>query len=340
MRVLSIDPGRRHCAVCLLDAGADPRAEDDRVLAWMLVEINSSKVPDVIESVRGIVAGLPSRPDLVLIEQQVGSNHVMCRVENTMHAFFLMSGAQVAIVCPKRKYAYLAKAGLYKGGFPGGQPGAKLSPYHRKRITALAIEEWVRGGAVVGAPAGRDEALLRYYMDHKKRDDLADALLQAFEHVHWSALLAADRETAPPPEPIGFLALKEKQLIKKKWSPENIMWVLRDHGDSYEDMMAEIGRQGRAMRREIVKWCGHQPNDVNYEHVWRVLRASLAAAAANNRTPSPPPLPSSPPLPSPTIVAAVGDAIAETVRAAFRPPLPPGPAPESRRGPPPDDCPF
>lgn len=289
MRVLSIDPGRRHCAVCLLEVGQECRGADDTVLFWQLTDMGSSSVPHVIESARrieaSIRASLPAaatppnhddqqqkRPfDLVIIEQQVGSNHVMCRVMDTLHAYFLLGGATVALVDPKRKYAYLAKAGLYDGGFPSGRPGAKLSPYHRKRISALAIGAWVRAG-------GADRAhLLEFYTSHKKQDDLADALLQAFEHCHWQALLEQERESAPPPDPLQFVPLKEKQLRKKHWSPENIMFLLQDHGDSFEAMMQEIKRQGRAMRREICKAWGHTPTDVNYEQCFRVLRASLAA---------------------------------------------------------------
>ena len=136
MRVLSIDPGRRHCAICLLDVGKDCRARDDEVLAWFLTDVNSSSVPHVIEAMRVVAQRLPAEVGVVLIEKQVGSNHVACRVENAIHAFFLMSGHDVVLVDPKRKYAYLQKSGLYSGGFPNGHAGAKLSPFHRKRITA------------------------------------------------------------------------------------------------------------------------------------------------------------------------------------------------------------
>ena len=274
MRVLSIDPGRRHCAICLLDVGKDCRARDDEVLAWFLTDVNSSSVPHVIEAMRVVAQRLPAEVGVVLIEKQVGSNHVACRVENAIHAFFLMSGHDVVLVDPKRKYAYLQKSGLYSGGFPNGHAGAKLSPFHRKRITALAINEWV-----LASDSCKRRDMLSYYEAQKKKDDLADALLQAFEHCHWQALLEHDRDSAAPPDPIEFVPLKPKQLVKKHWSPGNILWLLKDHGESYETMMAEVKDQGRAMRREIVKWCGFQPNEPNYEHVFRVLRASLVANA-------------------------------------------------------------
>lgn len=295
--VLSIDPGTRHCAVCVLDVGDDCFGRDDRLIVWYVTDIGGSTVPQVLTAMRGVLGCLAaggggSLPSIVVLEKQVGSNHTMCRIEHAIHAFFVTMGIEVVLVDPKRKYAYLEKSGLYTGGFPSGRVGDKLSPFHRKRITALAIEEWIKSSK---AP-DLEGSLLEFYRSNKKRDDLADAVLQALEHCHWDALVLYEREHAPPLEPIEPIPLRADQLRKKRWSPGNIVHLLRDHGNSFEDMMTEIRHQGRAMRREIVGWCGFQPNEPNYEHVFRVLRASIDAFPPPPRPPTPPP-PPPPPTP-------------------------------------------
>lgn len=147
--VLAIDPGCHNLGLAVTSGGT--------LVEWRVADlVPSVKQPPISRIVQGavtLVGGLSCIPNVVLIEQQPNLNVGMKVLSHVLQALctVVFPGATVTLVSPK---AYKVTGGTYAT---------------RKRDSVARVTELVADDAEWGA----------VFRAHRKKDDLADALLLA-----------------------------------------------------------------------------------------------------------------------------------------------------------------
>lgn len=185
MKVLSFDVGVKNLAYCLLDydaatplvdGAAFPDSWRDRaaVVDWQVVVATAAKRPSVAETTDGVYARLDEiheahgLPDIVLIESQpCMRNPTMKSVQMMLYCYYVMRArlsaspsvpgppCRVSFVNAQLKLTGLCAAKDYRA---------------RKRASVDAAAAWLA-----------DRSLVSQALATKKKDDLADSLLQALQ---------------------------------------------------------------------------------------------------------------------------------------------------------------
>lgn len=197
--VLSIDVGTTNLALwlgsCTVAGVADaPENPLDLIGAfetrdWRLVNLRSSTPAEATNAfVRYIWENradlLPADLDAVLIESQEAATPLMQRLSNAMQAAFVAlkcSGAMGTDWQPNILFIHgRGKLQVLKA-FMGEEGYGDLDPPPRALKAAHSINKWMaeRDVRYVIAHCPNAEHWLGYYLGHSKRNDLADAMLQA-----------------------------------------------------------------------------------------------------------------------------------------------------------------
>lgn len=159
MRVLSIDLGSANLACCMVDG------EGRAILAWEMLAIGGTDPKRVADAFDARFTAFVSA-DLVVIERQSNINGSMRMMQAYVHMYFVMRGKEVRIVATKNAFLGVSNR--------GGKAGYRA----RKKAAVEYALEFVKT---------RHGSLVTAFLAAKKKDDLADALVQAL-----AALAALD----------------------------------------------------------------------------------------------------------------------------------------------------
>jgi hypothetical protein len=138
----------------------------------------------------------------VLIEKQPDRNRGMKGIENLLHTYFLVKEKEVVIWDARHKIPDHAGAG-------------KAMYAKRKKASIERARAFIAG-------TGPNENWVKFFDDHKKKDDLADTVMQALSFI----------EKRPPDE----LPPKEKKVSPRKptenqkntkYSKSNLAWLVK-----------------------------------------------------------------------------------------------------------------
>lgn len=165
MKVLSIDPGKRHMGVCLVNEGGT-------IEHWELVDIPAFHPKDIVVLLNTLLHGLEYTD--VVVEMQPGKNPSMKKLECWLHMYFAMKGVDCHQLHALKKLEYALES----------KP-VKMSYYHRKKAAVTAVSKLVQS---------QPEVMRRLFDTSQKKDDLADSFLQA---LAFSSL----RDARTPPKP-------------------------------------------------------------------------------------------------------------------------------------------
>jgi Poxvirus A22 protein len=157
--LLSIDCGIKNLAMCLIDpltkkihqwdvSGVPPKHADG-IFQCMVKHLNGK--PWVLEA------------KTVLIEKQPDRNRGMKGIENLLHTYFLVKEKDVVIWDARHKIPDHAGAG-------------KAMYAKRKKASIERARKFISG-------AGPNENWVKFFDDHKKKDDLADTVMQALSFI-------------------------------------------------------------------------------------------------------------------------------------------------------------
>ena len=207
MIVLSIDVGTRNLALCQL------KSDTKEILHWDVDGIPPQSVKGIFPALRDHLRerNWINDSDVVLIEKQPGQNKKMKSVEHFLHAYFVISDKDTIIYDARFKVPDVVG------------PGKAM--YKKRKETAIT-----RCGEFLDTSEVNSH-WLPVFKNSKKKDDLADTVLQAFSYIN-----------KPPPR---ITKKKETKKItarrptdnqkRTKYSQSNLLWLYRDVGrDKFE----------------------------------------------------------------------------------------------------------
>ena len=199
--ILSIDVGTKNLALCLLDDKAE-----NLVREWDVDGIPPQHVDGVYVSLR---KHLDERPlvltaDVILIEKQPDRNKRMVSVMHFLHAYFI-------IKCPQ------AETILYDAShkIPDVAGPGKAQYNKRKKVSIERCEAFISDGTT-------NAHWLDTFIKSKKKDDLADTVMQALSFVNRVEVTPASKKK----KTTKLVARKPNENQKMtKYSKPNLAWI-------------------------------------------------------------------------------------------------------------------
>lgn len=157
--LLSIDVGIRNLGICLIDPVTK------KIHNWDATGIPPEHSNGLFTCLRDHLRDRPwvlESSSKILIEKQPDKNRTMKSVEHFLHAYFLCSDKDVQIYDARFKVPDVVGAG-------------RAMYLKRKKMSVVRCAEFLR-------ETGQDE-LLKWFEKQKKKDDLADCVMQALSYV-------------------------------------------------------------------------------------------------------------------------------------------------------------
>ena len=198
--ILSIDVGIRNLAMCLLDD------KTNLVVKWDVDGIPPQHDDGVYVSLR---KHLDERPwvldaSTILIEKQPDRNKKMVAVMHFLYAYFI-------IKCPHAEtILYDARHKIPDVAGPG-----KSQYLKRKKVSIERCEEFIRSGPT-------NAHWLDTFLKSKKKDDLADTVMQALSFVNRTEVTSTTKKK----KSTKLVPRKPNENQKAtKYSKSNLAWI-------------------------------------------------------------------------------------------------------------------
>ena len=225
MSLLSIDCGIKNLAMCLIDqktkriqrwdVSGVPPMHVDGIFACMVRHLNEK--PWILEA------------QTVLIEKQPDRNRGMKGIENLLHTYFLVKEKQVVIWDARHKIPDVAGAGKAKYA----QRKKTSIERARKFIDNTVNEDWIQ-----------------FFDSHKKKDDLADTVMQALSYI--------DKRPAETSEPKKV----KKQMPRKptenqtrtKYSKANLAYLVKTGAKQDARFKKDLARYYRDLNELVIEF--------------------------------------------------------------------------------------
>ena len=199
--ILSIDVGIRNLAICLLDDKSG-----NLVRHWDVDGIPPQHADGVYVAMRD---HLDARPwvltaDTILIEKQPERNKKMVSVMHFLYAYFI-------IKCPRAEtILYDARHKIPDVAGPG-----KAQYNKRKKVSIERCEAFIRDGST-------NAHWLDTFLKSRKKDDLADTVMQALSFVNRVEVVPASKKK----KTTKLVARRPNENQKAtKYSKSNLAWI-------------------------------------------------------------------------------------------------------------------
>lgn len=192
MRVLSIDVGIKNLAMCLLE-------DKKRIVFWEVSQIPSEHSDGLFPILKRHLderKELLGVMDLVLIERQPDKNRKMKSVENFLHAYFVCNEIKTLLWDAKHKIPDVCGPGKKK--------------YKQRKDTSIE-----RCGLWIAENA---KEWVTFFETHKKKDDLADTVMQALSY----------KEKTPGKTKVTPRKPTQHQM-ETKFTPSNLAWLIKNN---------------------------------------------------------------------------------------------------------------
>ena len=198
--ILSIDVGIRNLAMCLIDD------KSNIVQEWDVSGVPPEHKDGLYISLR---VHLDARPwvltaNTILIEKQPDRNKKMISVMHFLHSYFI-------IRCPKAEtILYDARHKIPDVAGPG-----KAQYNKRKKVAIERCEAFIRDGPT-------NAHWLETFQKSKKKDDLADTVMQALSFINRKEIVPASKKK----KSTKLIARKPNENQKMtKYSKCNLAWI-------------------------------------------------------------------------------------------------------------------
>ena len=199
--ILSIDVGIKNLAMCLLDED-----KNNLVVEWDVDGIPPQHKDGVYVSMRDHLDARPwvLNAKTILIEKQPDRNKKMVSVMHFLYAYFI-------IKCPKAEtILYDARHKIPDVAGPG-----KAQYNKRKKVSIERCEDFIRSNSV-------NSHWIDTFVKSKKKDDLADTVMQALSFVNRREVLPASQKK----KSTKLVARRPNENQKAtKYSKCNLAWI-------------------------------------------------------------------------------------------------------------------
>mgnify|MGYP003111162419 FL=1 len=199
--ILSIDVGIKNLAMCLLDED-----KNNLVVEWDVDGIPPQHRDGVYVSMRD---HLDARPwvlsaKTILIEKQPDRNKKMVSVMHFLYSYFI-------IKCPKSEtILYDARHKIPDVAGPG-----KAQYNKRKKVSIERCEDFIRSNSI-------NSHWIDTFVKSKKKDDLADTVMQALSFVNRKEVIPASQKK----KSTKLVARRPNENQKAtKYSKSNLAWI-------------------------------------------------------------------------------------------------------------------
>jgi hypothetical protein len=199
--ILSIDVGIKNLAMCLLDED-----RENLVVEWDVSGVPPQHKDGVYVSLR---KHLDERPwvlnaKTILIEKQPDRNKKMVSVMHFLHAYFIIKNPDAETILYDARHKIPDVAG----------PG-KAQYNKRKKVSIERCEAFIRNGPI-------NTHWLETFQKSKKKDDLADTVMQALSFVNRKEVLPASKKK----KSTKLVARRPNENQKRtKYSKCNLAWI-------------------------------------------------------------------------------------------------------------------
>ena len=168
MKILSFDVGIKNLAFCKYDT------YDNIIIDWKIVDITAQKNENSCATLVRILDSITelTDADIVLIEKQPSKNNKMRIIEGLLNAYFVIKGITNAESTIKDVKIYSAKHKLGSDTYKG-----KVNYSQRKKLGIFKTECFLK-------QFGQKNNIQTLFNICKKKDDLADSLLQALSYCN------------------------------------------------------------------------------------------------------------------------------------------------------------
>ena len=168
MKILSFDVGIKNLAYCIYDS------KSQKILNWNILDITANKNDNACAHMVNLLDKCTDLLDcdLVLIEKQPSRNNKMRIIEGLLNAYFVIKGITDKESGITKVIVYSAKHKLGKDTFRG-----KSNYTQRKKLGVFRTEAFLK-------QYSQTDEFHSMFVNSKKKDDLADSLLQALSYIN------------------------------------------------------------------------------------------------------------------------------------------------------------
>lgn len=212
MKVLSIDPGQKNLALCVVDF---PAAGDDvsppKIEKWWVTMIDGVGPCGVISTLKRLGLDVAEIGEVV-IEHQPCRNTKMLILQTSLEMYFALRELPVHVQDARAKLNWAATTPWWPSQIPENWTYAA-----RKKISTQTARAWL--------DARGDDESKKTFAASAKKDDLADSFLQACAYWHHVRPIHAAIRNKPPAK-INARKPTAKALESGKFTASGVKWVL------------------------------------------------------------------------------------------------------------------
>jgi hypothetical protein len=162
MKVLGIDPGAKHCGLCVYDVG------EDVITRWAIADIDASSAKAMVLSLDAAISGWMDDGVVgVAVERQPPKNAQMLKCMYYLEGYMAHRYPDVwyVTVTPQKRHAFVKKETT-----SSGEPSSYAS---RKKASVAYVQGWLE------QRLEKNQAALEVLSRHAKKDDLCESFLVA-----------------------------------------------------------------------------------------------------------------------------------------------------------------
>ena len=208
--ILSLDVGTKNLGVCIIN-------EKNDITFWKVLQFIQQHKEDLCCCiVRTLDTFDFKHVDTVLIEKQPSRNNKMRIVEALLQAYFVIRGKL-------DKDSKISKVLIYSAKHKLGVNTAKGKTNYRerKKLSVERTKEYL-------TKSNQAAEHIEMFNKEKKKDDLADSLLQALSYTECAVHLQLQKDVQPPAKTVVARKPTERQSIKGM-TKSNIKWILKNN---------------------------------------------------------------------------------------------------------------
>ena len=210
MKLLSFDVGIKNLAYCIFDS------QSQQIQNWNIIDITAKKNENECAHMVTLLDNYPEllNNDLVLIEKQPSRNNKMRIIEGLLNAYFVIKGLTNKESDIQKVIVYSAKHKLGNDTFKG-----KSNYSQRKKLGVFRTEAFLQ-------QYPQTDEFHDMFINSKKKDDLADSLLQALSYVNLD--INCDTKSFSDNEKVISRKPSKKQE-RSRYSKCNLKYILNEY---------------------------------------------------------------------------------------------------------------